>query len=382
MSKRKSLQFVVLMGLISLFADMTYEGARSIIGPYLALFGASGVIVGFAAGFGEFVGYCFRLVSGYISDKTGRYWFAVIIGYVINLLAVPFLALAGNWQAVVGLMIAERFGKAVRNPAGNAMLSYATKEIGRGWGFGLHEALDQIGAILGPSIVALILFFLDDYPLSFAILAIPAILALAILTLTRLWHPHPEHLEMHTPDLAERLTKPFWIYVIAVCFIAAGTVDFALISYHFKLSDKFSSTWIPILFAIAMGVDGIAALFLGRLFDKMGMRVLMGSILVSSFFAPFVFLGGFASAVTGMVLWGIGMGSQESIMRAALAKFVGPKKRGTAYGMLSLWFGLFWFAGSAFMGFLYDVSIPALVAFSLICQFIAIGVVRVIETKG
>jgi MFS family permease len=371
--KKKAIQFIILMGIISLFADMTYEGARSITGPYLSLLGASGTIVGVVAGFGELIGYGVRLISGYLSDKTGKYWAITFIGYIINLLAVPLLALADNWPLAATLMITERFGKAIRNPARDAMLSYATKETGRGWGFGLHEALDQIGAISGPLIVASVLYYEGSYPISFGMLLIPALLALIILTAARLLHPHPEHLEVENPELATQgLSKSYWIYVIAVSLVAAGYVDFPLISYHFEKSQVVSEVWAPIFYAIAMGVDGIAALILGRLFDNKGLSVLIIATFLSAFFAPLVFLGGFNAALAGMILWGIGMGAQESIMRAVVANLVNTHKRGTAYGMLNIWFGIFWFLGSALMGYLYDISIPTLIAFSVIIQLAAI----------
>lgn len=158
-TKPTALKFIVLLGVVSLFADATYEGARSINGPYLALLGASATTVGFVAGLGELIGYSLRLVSGYMSDRIGRYWAITLFGYTLNMLAVPALALAGRWEIAAMLMIAERIGKAIRTPARDAMLSHATREIGRGKGFGLHEALDQIGAVLGPLTVAGVLFF-------------------------------------------------------------------------------------------------------------------------------------------------------------------------------------------------------------------------------
>jgi MFS family permease len=371
--KKKAIQFIILMGIVSLFADMTYEGARSITGPYLALLGASGTIVGVVAGFGELIGYGVRLISGYLSDKTGKYWTITFIGYIINLLAVPLLALAGNWPLAATLMIAERFGKAIRNPARDAMLSYATKQTGRGWGFGLHEALDQIGAISGPLIVASVLYYQGSYPMSFGMLLIPALFALIILTAARLLHPNPEHLEVENPELAPQgLSKSYWIYVIAVSLIAAGYVDFPLIAYHFEQSRVVSDVWTPIFYAIAMGVDGIAALILGRLFDKKGLSVLIIATFLSALFAPLVFLDGFNAALAGMILWGLGMGAQESIMRAVVANLVNIHRRATAYGMLNIWFGIFWFLGSALMGYLYDISIPALIIFSVITQVAAI----------
>jgi MFS family permease len=207
LKRRTALAFVILLGVVSLFADMTYEGARSITGPYLAVLGASATVVGMVAGLGELIGYVLRLVAGYLSDRTGRYWTFTLVGYVVNVLAVPCLALAGRWE-LAALMIAERFGKAIRTPARDAMLSHATSAMGRGWGFGLHEAMDQIGALLGPLIVAAVLFRRDGYPTAFGVLLIPALLTLGVLVLARLLYPDPRDFEIgRVPYLIERIDR-------------------------------------------------------------------------------------------------------------------------------------------------------------------------------
>src|SRR3990172_146048 len=234
-SAKTALRFVVLVGIVSLFADVTYEGARSINGPYLAILGASGAVVGIASGFGELTGYLLRLVSGYFSDKTGRYWTITFFGYAVNMIAVPLLALAGNWPLAVALMILERIGKGVRVPPRDAMLSYATSKMGRGWGFGLHEALDQVGAILGPLIVAAVLYARGGYQIGYTVLLVPALLALGVLAAARLLYPQPQDLEISQTELqVQGFTRPFWLYVAAASLIAAGFADFPLIAYHFE----------------------------------------------------------------------------------------------------------------------------------------------------
>ena len=372
-SKRAALKFVVLIGIVSLFADATYEGARSVTGPYLAILGASGTAVGIVAGLGELIGYSLRLVSGYISDRTGKYWTITLWGYAINLLVVPLLALAGRWEIAALLIIAERMGKAIRTPARDAMLSHATAKMGRGWGFGLHEALDQIGAMLGPLIVAGVLYVKGGYRLGFGILLVPAILALTVLVMARLLYPHPRDFEADSVKLESKVfPKVFWIYLAAVALIAMGYVDFPLIAYHFKRLSIVSDDWIPIFYAIAMGVDALAALLFGRLFDRIGISILIAAAFISSIFAPLVFFGGFYFALLGMALWGVGMGAQESIMRAAIAGMVSMDRRGSAYGIFNTGYGIFWFLGSALMGILYDTSIPALVVFSIISQLASV----------
>ncbi|MDD5584986.1 MAG: MFS transporter [Candidatus Omnitrophica bacterium] len=374
-SKNSALKFIVLLGLVSLCADITYEGARSITGPFLATLGASAVAVGFVAGFGELIGYGLRLFSGYVTDKTKKYWFITIIGYAVNLIAVPLLAFVGRWEIAGALIIMERMGKAIRTPARDAMLSYATKKQGRGFGFGLHEAMDQIGALTGPSLMALVLYLKGGYRNGFAILLVPALFAIAILLIARYVYPNPHEFEIPTPALKGKgLKRPFWLYLAAISLVAAGYADFPLIAYHCKKMAIASDSFIPLFYTVAMGIDAIAALIFGRLFDRIGMSAMIIAVAISLLFAPMVFFGSLWMVFAGMLAWGIGMGAQESIMRAAVADMVPSEKRASAYGIFNTGYGVFWFLGSVAMGFLYDISIPLLVIFSVGAQFAAIPI--------
>jgi MFS family permease len=368
-----ALKFIILLGIVSLLADMTYEGARSITGPYLAILGASATVVGFVSGFGELLGYSLRFFSGYLSDRTRRYWTITIIGYVINLMAVPLLALAGSWEWAAVLLIMERVGKATRVPSRDVMLSHATSQVGHGWGFGLHEAMDQIGAILGPLIVAAVLFYQGNYQIAFAFLLIPAILAIVVLVISRFLYPHPHNLEVKIPQLDTKgLKRVYWLYIGAAALIAAGFADFPLIAYHFQKTMLVSAALIPIFYAVAMGVDAIAALIFGKLFDKIGISIMVAVALISALFAPLTFLGGFYMAFLGMTLWGVSMGAQESIMRSSVAVMSSSERRGSAYGVFNTIYGVSWFLGSFFMGILYDFSITYLVIFSVVIQLFSI----------
>lgn len=370
-----AIKFIILIGVVSLFADMTYEGARSITGPYLAILGASAITVGFVGGFGELAGYLLRFFSGHFIDSTQSYWPVTIIGYSINLIAVPLLALAGTWEIAAALIITERMGKGIRVPPRDVMLSHACSQVGQGWGFGLHQALDQTGAVIGPLIVAVILFLHGSYQVGFAFLLLPAVLAILILIISRFLYPHPHELEVEVPHLyAEGFRKTYWLYVIAAALIAAGFADFVLISYHFQKTALISAVLIPIFYAVAMGVDGIAALLFGKLFDKIGLSIMIIVAVISSFFAPLVFLGDFYFAFLGIILWGISMGAQESIMMSAVAVLTPMDKRGSAYGVFTTIYGVSWFAGSLLMGALYSFSITYLVVFSVLIQFVSIPV--------
>src|SRR5947208_7117442 len=254
MRTRSALQFVLIIGIVNFFADFTYEGARGIVGPFLGSIGASAAIIGFVAGLGELLGYGLRSVSGYFADKSHRHWAFAFLGYTINMLAVPTLALATRWPLAATLVVAERAGRGIRKPTVDAMLSYAGKSIGAGWVFGLNEALDQAGATIGPLLMALILYLNGGFRTGFTVLLIPALLCLAILVAARLLHPRPHELEegaSHT-FTATKLTRAYWIYLAAGSLIAAGFADFALIGFHFHKTNSVPANLIPVFYAAAM----------------------------------------------------------------------------------------------------------------------------------
>lgn len=382
LTRSHAVKFVIIFGIISFLADMTYEGARSITGPFLELLKANATTVGFVAGFGEMIGYVLRLASGYWVDKTHRYWLITFIGYGINLLAVPLLALAGSWEVAAFLIIMERFGKAIRVPARDTMLSHASHRMGMGWGFGLHEAFDRAGAMLGPIVIAIVLYYQYGYRFGFALLAIPAVLAIIALIICSRLYPHPQNLEIKVPHLETKgMDKTFWLYLLGAGFVAAGYADFPIIAYHFEKLHIMTAPMIPIFYAMAMGMGSITSLIFGRLFDRFGNFIFISAIFMAAFFAPFVFLGNEYIAAIGMLLWGLGLGSQTSLMKAMVGKMVATNKRGIAYGIFNTSFGIFWFLGSVTMGWLYDHSIIAVVIFSVGAQLIAIPVFWLLRKK-
>ena len=383
MKSRSALQFVVIIGIANFFADFTYEGARGIVGPFLGSLGASAAIVGFVAGLGELMGYGLRSVSGYFADKSHRHWAFAFVGYTVNLLAVPALALATRWPLAATLVVAERTGRGIRKPTVEAMLSYAGKSIGAGWVFGLNEALDQAGATIGPLLVALILYFNGGVRTGFGVLLIPALLCLAILVAARLLHPRPHELEQgaeHTLATT-KLTRAYWIYLGAGSLIAAGFADFALIGFHFHKANTVSSNLIPVFYAVAMASSAIASIPLGRLFDRFGPNISLFAFLISAAAAPFVFLGTSVAALIGMVFWGIGMSAQGSLFQAMLTGVIPPQKRSTAFGLFDTGYGIAWFLGSAVMGLLYEKSILAVALFSVCLQLAALPIFFIANKK-
>lgn len=374
-SRSSAVRFIILIGLVSLFADMTYEGARSITGPFLGSLGASAAVVGIVAGFGELFGYGLRLAAGYLADRTGRYWAITFAGYALNLVAVPLLALADQWVVAAALIVAERAGRAIRSPARDAMLSHACSGVGLGWGFGLHEAMDQVGAVLGPLIVALVIYLDGGYRTGFAVLAIPAALAIVVLALARWMYPRPSDLDAAPPALqGAGLPGRYWLYVAGAALVGAGFADFPLIAFHVESVKSVEREWIPAFYSLAMAADAVAALALGRLFDRIGLRTMVSAAAISLPAVPLAFFGGPVLVAVGMILWGVGMGAQESIMRAVIAAMTPVERRGSAYGVFGAIFGAAWFAGSALLGVLYDQSVLALVIASLALQFAALPV--------
>jgi predicted MFS family arabinose efflux permease len=365
---------VLLVGVMSFFADFTYEGARSILGPYLAILGASGAAVGVVSGLGEAAGYGLRLLSGEASDRTRWYWPIAILGYVVQMVSVPALALARTWRAAAVLLVLERVGRAVRNPPRDVMLSHAGKEMGGyGWTFGLHEALDQLGAVAGPLAMAAMLARHREYSLAFASLAIPALITLTILVVARVLYPRPETFEPPRPDVQDGgLPRVFWVYLAGAALVGAGYADFPLIAFHFQQAGSVPPVWVPFVYALAMGVGGVGSLAIGRLFDRIGLRVLLPLTALSALFAPLVFLGGFSAAVAGGALWGLGMGVHESIIPAAVAPMVPAERRASAYGLFTAGYGLSWFLGSALIGLLYDMHVIAAVAVCVLLELAAL----------
>jgi len=372
-------KFVIMVGIMSFFADFTYEGSRSITGPYLGLLGAGAFTISVISGAGEFIGYNIRLFSGRSADRTGRYWPITIGGYILQMSVVPLLALAGNWQVAALLIIAERIGKGIRNPPRDAMLSHAAKDIGYGRAFGVHEALDQFGALFGPLLVALVLAVTrHDYKIAFASLAVPAAIMLSLLAVARLLYPRPQDLAARPAQVsAEGLPRVFWVYVAGAALAAAGFADFPLIAYHFQHAGTVAPALTPVFYAIAiaMAVSGAGSLILGRVFDRAGIGVLIPLTVVAALYAPLAFLGGFWAVLVGVSLWGLGMGVQESLIPAAVAPMVAPDRRAFAYGLFTGIYGTAWVLGSIVIGILVNVSLNGLVAFCMASELAAIPLI-------
>ena len=375
--------FVVVMGIVNLFADITYEGGASINGPFMASLGAGAAAISIVAGLGEFLGYSLRAVSGWAADKSGKYWAVTFVGYIINLFAVPAMAFAGNWYVAGALILTERIGRAIRKPTVGAMLSYSTGALGRGWVYGLNSALDETGATLGPIILAIALSRGLGYRTGYTLLFASAALAIAALVVARVIFPVPSRLEKESDRRAmpAGFTPAFWLFMLAASCFGAGLMSFEFISFHLASTHVVSLTWIPLFLAISTGVGVFVNLALGKLYDRVGLAVVLVAVFVSSLFAPLVFLGGFGAALAGLVLWGVGYATQDTLLKAVLAGMLPEGKRNLAFGLFYTGYGTGWLVGSIATGLLYRVSIPAVIAFAMIVQLGSIPIFIVAQRK-
>lgn len=374
--------FILLMGIVSLFADMAHEGARSVLGDYLGLLGASAATVGLVAGLGECLGYALRMFTGMLADRTHLYWPMTIGGYCVNMLAIPLLALVpeGGWPAAAGLVIAERIGKAVRQPAKNTLLSFAASREGVGRSFAIQEFLDQVGAFLGPVLLFVIMTGrggmsgLDAYALCFACLGIPALMALVVLLAARRRFPDPSAFEPPAvrTSAARSCSRPFLLYLAASSLLAFAFVDFPLVTLHVSRAGFLDGAGLPLLYALAMLVDACAALIFGWLYDRRGYRVLGPVALAGALFPVFIFWADSLWGVAvGACLWGMGMGAQESVMKAVVVSLSSREQRARQFGIFEACFGVGWFLGSWCLGWLYEVDLRVMALCSMGLQLLA-----------
>ncbi|HBR85879.1 MAG TPA: MFS transporter [Firmicutes bacterium] len=380
--------FILLFGVVSLLSDMTHEGAASIQGSYLSLIGASATTIGFISGLGELLGYSLRYVFGKIADRTKKYWALTIAGYLIDTLVVPLMAFVGphGWIWACVLLSIQRVGKAIKKPSKDTILSFAATQEKVGKSFGIQEMLDQIGAFLGPLFLYVIMLFKVDsdtyrtYAFCFLLLLIPALATIFMLLFTKHKFPNPENFEPQ-PKKREKfkMRASFVLYIAGISLFALGFLDYSLIGMHITKvfvdagSKIITSQTLPLIYSGAMIIDAISALIFGRLYDRFGVLSLIIATALSSIFSLFIF--NFASVpmlLIGVALWGIGMGAQESIMKAVVTTMVPKDSRATGYGIFECSFGLFGFLGSWLMGAIYDTSIIALIVVSIAAQALSI----------
>jgi MFS family permease len=363
------------MGIVNLFGDMTYEGGASVNGQFLASLGASAAAISIIAGAGECLGYGLRAVSGYVADKTGRYWAVTFVGYAINTLAVPAMALTGNWYTAGALILAERTGRAIRKPTVEAMLSYSTGKHGKGWVYAMNTALDETGAMVGPLLIAFALSKHVELRTAYGLLLISSALTLLALAAARIGFPVPSRLEQGGPWTARAIgfSRAYWLYMVAASCFAGGLMTFELLAFHLSRAG-FAANRIPMLLALGTASAIAASLTLGRLYDRIGIGAVVTGVLLTAGFSPLVFFGRSWLVVAGLLLWGVGYAVQDTLLKALIASVLPEGRRNAAFGVFYLGYGGGWLVGSVLAGVLYSRSLRALVAIAIITQLIAIPI--------
>jgi MFS family permease len=391
-------RFIVVFGIISALMDMVYEGARSVTGPFLGLLGASALLISVITGAGEAVALVFRLVFGRLADRPRLRWGLAMTGYGLTALSVPLLGITSALWIACLLVLAERMGKAVRSPAKDTMLAEAGTGLGRGKAFAFHEALDQVGAFVGPLVIGAALSLSGSYGPGFLLLAVPGAAAMVLLFWLRKRVPDPSLYEVPAPrgepagapgsagTVPSAATPPaappkpapmprqFWMYAAFSSLTMFGYATFGLLSFHLVATGLLPPALVPVLYAVAMAVDAVAALASGWLYDRIGLKVLLALPVLAAAVPWLGFSNSTPLAVTGALVWGAAMGVQESTMRAAVAELAPAGRRGSAYGIFTACYGLAWLAGSVLIGLLYEQSIPALAVTLTVIQAAALAV--------
>ena len=367
-------RFVALVGIASLFGDMTYEGGGSINGQFLGSLGASAATISIVAGLGEFLGYALRSVAGYVADRTKKPWAVSLVGYALNLFAVPAMAFAPNWRVASALILAERTGRAIRKPTIEAMLSYTTEKFGRGWVYSLNTALDETGATIGPLMMAFVLFRHGTLRFAYTLLFVSAALSLLSVVGARIKFPMPSKLEgSHGATArAKGFSRAYWMYMAGGACFASGLMSYELISFYLSSIKLVTEPWIPVLLAFATGSGVIANLVLGRTYDRVGLPVLVLAAVLSAAFTPLVFQGKLGLVLLAMPLWGIGYATQDTLLKAVVAGLPPKGHRSLAFGLFYAGYGCGWLIGSIVVGELFDHSKSALVIFAVAAQLVSI----------
>ena len=368
---------VLWLGVVSLLVDMVYEGARSITGPFLASLGASALVVGLVTGAGEAAALGFRLFSGPAADRSGRYWRWMVVGYALTAVCVPLMALApalGSAGLAFGatMVLLERTGKAVRSPAKSVLLAVAAKHVGRGRGFGVHKALDQTGAFLGPLLVAAVVALTTYQWAGLLVLAIPGAVALGVLAWMHRYVGDPEHQPMPADAVLERLPRRFYVFAVACSLITVGLMTFGVISFHLVHEDLVSAAAVPVVYAAAMGAEAVASLGTGFAYDRIGGGTLLVLPAVVAVVPALVFTDHVRLAVAGVLLWGAATGVQDSTVKALVADLVPTSRLATAYGEFAAFQAVAALAGGGLAGWLYDVRRGALVGVIAVAQAVAL----------
>jgi len=385
-NRRNAYIGIFLLGIVSLIGDIVYEGSRGLVPDYLTFLGATATVVGLAGGVGDFIGYAARLASGFLVDATRAYWFFIFLGYGL-IVSIPLLGLSYSLETVVLLVLLERLGKAFRSPSRDTVLSVVSKDVGAGKAFGFHELLDQVGGMTGPLIVAGLMFFSgNDFRLTFGFLFIPFIMLLAALIYT--YKKIGSRTIIEQPEIGvekKGLATPFYVYTLAVLLNTAGLIPYTLILYKASVILHGSAQqWIvPLIYFLIQGVDAPAALLSGYAYDKFGVEVLVLPFLLS-LFPPLLAMtdSGLPMLIAAAAVFGLVLGMQESIYRAAVSQLSPVSSRGRAYGIFNTAYGIGFLVSGAVYGALIDSGSPFIIVAIYACLMQVVAIASLLKVRS
>ena len=376
--RRKAYVAIMLMGIVSMLGDIVYESGRGIAPDYLYFLGASALLVGLTSGIGELIGYGMRLVSGPLADRSHAYWLFIFLGYGL-IIAIPMMGFTNSIWLVAALVIVERLGKALRSPSRDAIVSVVSKGLGSGKAFGLHEFIDQIGAVAGPAFLGLVMLWTtNNFNLSLQSLFPFYLLMMAVLYLTyRKIRGTVEEIRRQTTTTNEKLGRGFWMYSGSVLMNTVGLMPVALILYNgAKILESGGQLWlVPFLYVVVQLVDAPMALISGYIYDKVGVKFLAIPFALSVLPFAFQSLAGLPGAILACISYGLVLGMQESTYRAAVTDIVPLGRRGSAYGFFNVLLGIGTFVSGVAFGYMLDSSVSPLLMLGLVivAQVIAIA---------
>ena len=369
------------LGFVSFFTDMSSEMIFGILPLFIIDdLGAGKSILGFVEGMGEAVGYGTRTVSGTISDKVGKRKSLILLGYGLSTLAKPFFALSASWPHVLGIRITDRIGKGIRTSPRDALLADSIEPVNQGRAFGLHRAMDQAGAIVGPLIAFGLLYYFEIRDI-FWFSLIPGIIALFILA------RHVQERKIIPKNqgvfanFRELLRGKFLMFLLIITVFSIGAFNFSFIlveSSELGLEDNF----VPLVYVVINIMHTLVGLPSGILADKIGTEkvvlisfaLFLLTCIIGFFETEFVLVGFVMAAIFGLY-HGITITSQ----RTMVSRYVPEQLRGTAFGLYYLFvgisflvanltFGMFWDIFGSQTAFVYSI-ITTTIAFVLLSVF-------------
>ncbi|MDQ1280171.1 MAG: transporter [Thermoproteota archaeon] len=382
--RKKAYLAIMFMGIVSMLGDIVYESGRGIAPDYLYFLGASAFLVGLTSGIGELVGYGVRLLSGPLADRSHMYWLFIFLGYGL-IIAIPMMGLTNSIWLVAVFIIAERLGKALRSPSRDAVLSVVSKGLGSGKAFGLHEFIDQIGAVVGPAFLGLMMIWtVNNFNISLQSLFPFYLLMMVVLYLTyRRIKGTVEEIRWQSTATNEKLSRGFWMYSGAVLMNTVGLIPIALILYNgAKILESGGQLWlVPFLYVIVQLVDAPMALVSGYFYDKIGIRFLALPFVLSILPIVFSTLVGLLGVILACIAYGIVLGMQESIYRATVSDIVPLGRRGSAYGFFNVLLGVGTFISGVVFGFMLDISVSPILMFGFVIVAQTVAVALLLGTK-